>query len=100
MTRHRPLILDMPAEDEWPPQPGDYVLTARHAYQVTGARPVDSRVWCNRWTLDVEFVGLRTARPELDRSFDLGLMWEGGRVFTSTRYARGETPAMAFGAAA
>jgi hypothetical protein len=73
--------------------PGDVVFTARLAYRVTGAREVDSRVWCNRWALDLELLG---TREELAGRY-VELVDVGARAFGSRRYRRGETPTSCFG---
>lgn len=79
---------DMALEDEAPPEPGDVLVAARVAYRVTSVRPVESRVWPNRWALGVDRLGEHGGQPPAPA--------HGGRRWHTGRYRRGETPAQHF----
>lgn len=49
--------MDCAPDDLRPPAEGDYVATARTGYRVTEVRPVESRLWPNRWRLTVVKIG-------------------------------------------
>lgn len=71
------------------PEPGDVYVTARLVYVVTGVRPVESKVWHDRWRIELERIGPRDPWPAehlADRLED------GARVHHVSRYERGETP--------
>lgn len=48
---------DLELDDPLTPQPGDILVGPRVAYRIVDARPVESRVWGNRWALRVERIG-------------------------------------------
>lgn len=89
--KRRSMTLDLALDNEHPPSVGDYLTTARAAYLVVDVRPVESRVWPNRWRLDLEPLpsGSNDDPPTLTR--------DGQRVHPTSRYAKGETPAQFFG---
>lgn len=80
----RRFTMDLHPDDTRPPVAGEVVHTARASYRVTGSREVDSRVWCNRWSLTLERLADGT-RPA-----------PGVREFYTRSYRRGETPAQFF----
>ena len=80
----RRYVLDLAADDQHPPAPGDIMVTARTRGRVTGVREVDSRVWCNRWAITVEPIPASTLAG-------------GARTFTTQPYRRGERPVDVFG---
>lgn len=83
-------IFDLAPDDTRAPCAGDLLVTARLVYRVTFVRPVDSRVWDNRWALTVTRLGARTG-PGVWAEANAGTP-EGARCWHSARYARGETP--------
>lgn len=91
MAKLRQFTMDMHPDDELPPVPGDLMTTARKAYEVVESRPVESRVWCNRWKITLRPLdrGSNDDPPHLSR--------EGQRWFPTTAYRRGETPLDHFG---
>lgn len=84
--RHPPhrVTLDLPLDDDRPPERGDLIVSARLVYVVLDARPVDSRVWENRWHVD-----LRRHGPSSGPWPSVEL---GARCFRTQRYEKGETP--------
>lgn len=71
------------------PEPGDAYVTARTLYVVTNVRPIESRVWHDRWRIELERIGQRGPAG-----------WEalharlepGARCHRVDRYEKGETP--------
>lgn len=78
-VKARELYYDI-LDDRQPPVPGDFLQGVRARYEVTEVRPVDSRVWWNRWLLTVVRVPSQS-----EPSF-------GRRVHPFRRYRRGEGP--------
>lgn len=87
--KSRRFSLDLALDDDRPPQAGDVIVTARTVNRVTAARPVESRVWGNRWAVTV-------SRIDSEGRFAANVE-PGARCFTTTAYKRGETPAEFFG---
>ena len=83
--------LDMAADDDHPPAIGDLMTTQRLVYLVTGVREIDSRVWCNRWAIDLRRLGPIADLVEIRRQHP------DGDIRRTTRYAKGEGPAEFFG---
>ena len=93
----RRFSLDLALDDPRSPVAGDVLTTARNVYRITEARPVDSRVWGNRWKLTLRLVGTlanENTWPTVNAENETG-----ARVWHSSRYAKGETPQQYFGAA-
>lgn len=90
----RRMTIDLAPDDTKPPKPGDVVLTARTMNRVVASRPIDSRIWCNRWHVTLD---------RLSSGGDisgLGALAKGGaRVFRTRPYLRGERPQDVYGAA-
>lgn len=107
-TRPLSYTFDLPLGETRAPEAGDFLSTSRATYRITGARPIDSTIWHNRWRLYLERVGDRAIddlteaqrhrafRPHLCSSVS-ELERTGSRVWRSKRYRRGETPASYFG---
>lgn len=87
--RSRRLNLDLALDDEDNPAVGDVLVSARCAYRVWEARPVDSRLWGNRWALTLRPLGPHHREPPEPAP--------GGRRWYSKPYRRGEKPADHFG---
>lgn len=93
---------DLELDNPRAPQPGDIMVGARVAYRIVEARPVESRVWGNRWKLTVRRVGPSPRGDGVDE-WDLfrlqhycypsdppdGWVYE----WSFSNYARGERPA-------
>jgi hypothetical protein len=89
--KRRTMTLDLAPDNEEPPSLGDVVTTARAAYEVVDVRPVESRVWSNRWRLEL-------GRLPSGSNDDPPLPRRGGaRTHSTSTYAKGETPAQFFG---
>lgn len=58
----RRFYIDKVLADETPIEAGDVLLAERVAYRVIDARPTESRIWANRWTVDVHPLGSYTSR--------------------------------------
>lgn len=86
MARTRTFTLDLPPGDDRPPVAGDLLLSTRTAYFVSEVRPVDSKVWCNRFALIVRPLG--PYRPE-----HVKLMERTGRIHRSGSYPKNMTVA-------
>lgn len=71
------------------PEPGDVYVTARLVYVVTEVRPIESRVWHDRWRIELERVGPRDPWPTEQLA---GRLEPGATVHHVSRYERGETP--------
>lgn len=92
MNKTRRINLDLALDNTDPPSVDDIVTTARAAYRVAGVRPIESRVWPNRWALALILIpngGDNTHPPTPSRP--------GQRVHPTSSYRRGETPSMFFG---
>lgn len=89
--KQRSMTLDLALDNEDPPSRGDYLTTARAAYRVVDVRPVESRVWPNRWHVELERL------PYGDNDHPPTVAEPGQRCHPTSRYARGETPADFFG---
>lgn len=88
----RRFTFDLALEDPRNPDAGDVLVSARRVYRITEAVPVDSKVWGNRWRLTVHTVGTATdGRPDI-----MPWLEAGNRVWYSSHYRRGETPAEFF----
>jgi hypothetical protein len=96
VTGHRRMSLDLELDNHRAPQAGDIILGSRVAYRVTGARPVESRIWPNRWALTCRRLGPAWPPPaRCPHPLDDGCL-----VHVTRTYRRGETPADHFGATA
>ena len=87
--RTRRFTLDLALDNERAPRPGDVLVSARTVRRITEARPVESRVWPNRWAIVYVDVGTAT-RHVPDERVELA---EGCIVLTTSLYRRGEGPA-------
>jgi hypothetical protein len=83
--------MDLAVDDPRTPERGDIMYSARLVYEVLDARPVESKIWTNRWRLDVRRVGPRTAETVV-------VPRPGAQAWHTRLYQRGETPADHFGA--
>lgn len=66
--------------------PGDFIATGRAIYRVDAVRPVESRLWPERWRYTVTKVATRA---------DLAAGWvlpDGARIITTSTYGPGEKP--------
>lgn len=72
------------------PEPGDVYVTARLVYLVTEVRPIESKVWHDRWRISLERVGPRDPWPTDQLAARLEL---GATVHHVSTYAKGEGPA-------
>lgn len=91
MTRR---TFDLPLEEPSSPCRGDLMIGPRLIHEVLDARPVDSRLWANRWSLEVRAV---TTVDELDPRLGVyALLGDGCRTWYWRRYRRGERPAEFF----
>lgn len=80
----RDVNYDLPPGED-PPAPGDLIRSTRNRYRVLDVRPVESRVWSNRWKLTLENLGRHEDAP-----------WaEGEHSFR--RYRPGEGPEDSYG---
>lgn len=79
------------ALDSDPPQPGDLLAGPASVYRIHDVRPVDSRIWPERWKLDVERLddGTLAHRHQLLRTGAA----RGDRLHAFTNYRPGERPA-------
>jgi hypothetical protein len=93
MSKPRRFSLDLAADEPRSPDRGDVLAGPRAAYRIIEARPVESRIWCNRWALTVERIGSRDDLARVPPE-------EYAYVWDSTPYRRGEGPSDVFGAAA
>jgi hypothetical protein len=92
MAKPRRFTIDLAANDEYPPQRGDIILTACLAYRVLDSREVDSRQWCNRWKVTVQRIGARDDTEAINAAAE-----DGTRLLPTSVYRKGETPAEYFG---
>jgi len=88
--KRRSMTLDLALDNEDPPARGDYLTTYSAAYRIVDVRPVESRVWPNRWRLDLE-------RLPTGNNLDQPDPGPGHRCHRSSRYRPGETPSQFFG---
>lgn len=89
------MTFDLELDAHRSPDRGDVLATERAVYRVLDARPVESRIWGNRWALTCERIGDRRGDARVPRA----LRGE-AYVWYSTLYRRGERPQDHFGAAA
>lgn len=92
----RRMTFDLALDDQRSPERGDVLATERAVYRILDARPVESRIWGNRWALTCERIGDRSDVRRLTRP----MRGSGHRLWYSTLYRRGERPQDHFGAAA
>lgn len=83
------------------PQPGDVLLCPRRAYRIDAVEPVETRLRCDRWRLDVAVLG-RRQHPDgpwpLEVRQAVDDAWRAGQaVHTSVPYRRGEPPSVVWG---
>ena len=83
--------LDLAENDQHPPAIGDLMTTQRNVYLVTGVREIDSRVWCNRWAIDLQRLGPRRDLLTIRRAHP------DGEIRRTSRYRKGEGPREFFG---
>ena len=87
--------LDLPLDDHEAIAPGDIIVSARLVQRVTDARPVESRVWGNRWRVTMLVLRERTLderrRDVGPRGDDIG-MEVGRRIMFTRMYRPGERP--------
>lgn len=69
-----------------PPTAGDVLVSTRVAYLVRAARPVDSRLWDDRWNVEVVPLGDRDGRDARSA------IAEAENVHRMGTYRRGERP--------
>ena len=86
----RRFSLDLALDDDRPPIAGDTVVTARTVNRVVEARPVESRVWGNRWKVTLHRTGERTLEDR--RLCRVPATEDGARCFVTVLYRPGETP--------
>lgn len=81
--------LDFPRGAE-PPGPGDLLATPRRLYRIRHVEPVETRIRCDRWRLDVERIATRS-RTEDPWAPPLVVdeLEEGTRYLTSEPYLDG-----------
>lgn len=92
VVKPRQFTLDQALTNHRAPRPGDVLLTARTVQRVVDARPVESRVWANRWRLTVHSAGTATNHvPD-----EPVVVPEGCERIVTEVYRRGETPAEFF----
>lgn len=53
-----------------PPAPGLFLVSDRRRYVVLSVRPIDSKLWHDRWALDVRRLAKEEAVPEGARVWD------------------------------
>lgn len=91
MGQTRRMTLDLALNNHHPPVLGDLLTTERAAYVITDIRPVESRVWGNRWKIELRRLPHGSnSRPPLTVGEQ--------RVHPTSTYARGERPADYFAA--
>ena len=100
----RTFTLDMALDDHRGYNAGDYLFTARTAYEILDARPVDSKMWDNRWKVTARKIGTRSDIYSTLQWVDVCAdgQWErrtldGIGIRESLTYRRGETPRDFFG---
>lgn len=71
------------------PEPGDVYVTARLVYLVTEVRPIESRIWHDRWRIELERIGPRDPWPRDQLAARLAV---GATVHQVSTYEKGETP--------
>lgn len=85
------LTLDLLEEGQDPPQVGDLIISARLVRIITDVRPVESRVWHDRWQLELRTLGPRHPYPA---EAVAAAVPEGAKVIeVGPYYRRGEGPA-------
>lgn len=82
--------LDLAVDDSRSPDRGDVLYSARLIYEITDARPVDSKVWPNRWAITCRRLGPRNADTVV-------VPRPGAQAWHSRLYRRGEGPADHYG---
>lgn len=82
--------LDLITPGQDPPEVGDILVTARLVKVITDVRPVESRVWHDRWRIETRTLGPRDPWPDAEVA---EVMRVGGRIIYTTTYQRGEGPA-------
>lgn len=89
----RTMTIDHPLDMAVPVTAGDVLVSARTVYRVVASRPVESRLWGNRWSVTIVKVGTATAgvpdRPILPEP--------GCQVRPLASYERGVGPVETFG---
>lgn len=81
------VTFDLALTDHRIPARGDILHTPHRCYRILEARPVDSKVWGNRWRLQLTRIDPSEADP-------VAQSWR------SRRYVVGESPQSHFGEAA
>lgn len=82
--------LDLIEPGQDPPEPGDLLVTARLVKVITDVRPVESRVWHDRWRIETRTLGPRDPWPT---EAVAAAVRPGARCIWTTLYQRGEGPA-------
>lgn len=90
--RPREFTFDMALSESQPPQPGEWLRGPNVVYVVTEVRPVESRIWPNRWRLRCERVGETN-----DLAFLAMVRASGVKVWPFEPYRKGEGPVECFG---
>lgn len=75
-----------------PPQVGDVLVKPRKKYRITEVRPIESRVWPNRWKVTMVESGLSGGHICWWDPYDR--RWT---CFHTTSYRRGEGPVEFYG---
>lgn len=93
--KQRRYTLDLPLTNVRPPQAGDLLCTARTVNRVTDSRPVESRIWPNRWKITAVRVAERSIEERAASRYPS--VPDGAHCFVSQPYRRGEGPIDVFG---
>lgn len=85
----RSCSFDMALDDERPPLPGDLIAGRNVVYAVSECRPVESKVWANRWRVTAVRIGTRAqVVPAIAEH-----VIDGARWFNMGSYRKGQRPA-------
>lgn len=87
--------MDLALDDHEPPGHDDVLVSVQAVYRVIEVRPVESRLWPNRWHLTVVRVGDALDGAPVTPTGP----GPSGRLFGTRRYRQGEGPADVFGPA-
>ncbi len=87
----RRFTYDLELDNPRSPVAGDLCMSARALYRITEARPVDSRLWGNRWALTCQRIGVP---DDLDQH--LPAVAHDGTLWRFGRYQKGQTPQQFF----
>lgn len=91
MTTHR---YDLPLGYTPTPAAGDLLETPRRLYRILSVEPIETRIRCDRWRLELDVIARRTRSTD---TFPEVALEDGATRWTSFPYRASETPATVWG---